>query len=181
MIQASTIAVDLTLREVTQSFPVSVRESVALTLTSVGASVNSNMRAVLLRKDTICATCETFTGSGTFAGTLDLNTEEMVDVFDGAKPYAQRRFDVFVYDASGTGFLVKRAVDIENSELRDDDTFPGNVTPISAATTVWGNLRLRNGILYLYSADDGKWYPFTGGGSGETVHIDLDGGGGWDP
>lgn len=181
MIKASTLTIDLTSRVVTQSFPVSVRENLALTLTNVGSTLASNARAAMLRKTTICATCVTFTGSSTLTGTMSLNTEEMLDVFDDARPYGQRRFDIYIYDASGTGFLVKDAVEVENSELRDDDDFPGNVTPISAETTVWGNLRLHNGKLYLYSIGDGLWYPIQGDGTGEGVHIELDGGGGYTP
>jgi hypothetical protein len=176
MLQTSTLTVDLTNRYVLQSDPVALRDTVQVTLQNVGSLSAGNMRLAAYRGATICATCQSFSVSGSgFLGALDLNTAEMVDVFDrdAVTPHERLAFKLFVYDGSSTFYMIDDEFAVENQGALGVDT-PPDVTPITPSTTVFGDLRLYSGSLYQISTTDGLWYKVTLAGSGATVHFNAD-------
>jgi hypothetical protein len=50
---------------------------------------------------------------------------------------------------------------------------PPNVDPLSGGTTIWGNLKLEGGTLWLYNVDTGKYCALTARGEDDGQHLDL--------
>jgi hypothetical protein len=179
---AQSISVDLATGYVVQT-DVSARNSIAVTLTATGTLVNTNLRMALFRLNregvdgTLCASCSSFTGPvNAFVGSLDLNTAEVVAAFTALKAVRQQetiRFDLLVYDNTNPIYTVWSSLNVSYEFPLAAGT-PASVTPITAGTLVWGDLRLYAGSLYKYSATDGLWYKWSGAGAGSTVHEVLD-------
>jgi len=181
-LQQGALSVNLTTKRITISTELYLYNLVGLTLTGTGATVNTNCRAAVMRKGVLVATCDSFAGPGdAFVGDLSLNTLQAKAQFTGCRDWEQRDFDFIIYDASVSGYLINDKIPIINAPLRDDDVLPGNVDPITSGTTVWGVFRVVDGVTYVYSRADGKWYPFIGDGAGDQVHLNVDGGGGINP
>ena len=170
----STITVNVTTRRVLQSDPVYSRDAnCILTLTDFGGLSVANFRAALYRGDTLVATCSTFVlSSGDAVGTLSLNTAELVAVFtpvSGLRAFECFDFILYVYDASQADYLFRGVVAVTYDMPLNAGTPPA-VSPITSSTTIFGNLKLINGVVHVLSTDDGEWYPFTAAGSDQTIH-----------
>ena len=179
---ASTLSVNLTTGVVTQSDPILIRDSCAVTLTGTGSHVNSNMKLALYRwlksTGTLVGTVNTFTGAlDNFGGSLNLNVTPIITVFEtnlhGIRQFEKADFDLYIYDASQTFYLVQEKISVSYQNALGTGT-PGSVDPITAATTSWGDLKLYGGSLYKYNVTDGLYYKWTAAGAGSQAHDVLD-------
>jgi hypothetical protein len=135
------------------------------------------MRAALYRLNrsgvdgTLVATCNTFTS---FVGSMSLNTTEMLAAYtdlEKVRQYEKLRFDLLVWDASASVYMIWDHLDVIWEEALSSSAT--NVSPISTGTTLWGNLKLIDGVIHLQSTTDSEWYPFTAAGADTTVHPEL--------
>lgn len=173
---SNTLSINLTTGRITASDPLAIRKTAVVTLTGTGSYVNTNMRLAVMWKGAVVAQCSTFTGpADAFVGSLDLNTVEMVAVMTTgkARDYEKKVCQLVVYDASTIGFVVNDRVDLRNTPARDTDVLPGNVTPITTGTLVWGNLMLKDGVSRMYNPTTGHWHKYTMEGSGAEIHYVL--------
>ena len=183
---ASTASVNLTTGVITPSDPISARASLTLTLAGTGSLSAANMRTVLYRLNkngidvTLVATCSTFTGpANAFVGTMSLNTTELVAAFTAisARQYETLRFNLLVYDASESVYIVDEHLDVAY-EVALAGATPGHVSPITTSTITWGNFRLSGGVIYIQNLTDGLFYPLRLAGASTQVHADIPGDGG---
>jgi hypothetical protein len=178
----STLSINLTTGSLDQSDPISARASLAITLTGIGSLVAGNMKAALYRLNrngidgTLVATCDTFTlSAGTFVGSMSLNTAEVVAAFTDlpvVREYEKARFQILIYDSSASVYMIWEFVDLSYEYPLAAGTPPA-VSPITSATTTWGNFKLIGGVINIQSTTDGLWYPLTLAGAGTTIHEQL--------
>lgn len=178
----STLSVNLTTGVITQSDPISARRTLSITLTGTGSLVDSNMRAALYRLNRngvdglLVATCNTFSGAvNNFLGTMSLNTSEMVAAFTNlpsVREWETLRFELLVYDASTDYYLIWDGIQAAYEYALAAGT-PGSVSPITSSTTIWGNLKLEGGTLYIQNLDTGLWNPLTSRGADNQQHLEL--------
>jgi len=183
LLDESTLEINLTTGAMTASDVIAARTSLSLKLTGTQSLVNSNIKAALYRFDpntssgTLVATCDSFTGGqDDFVGTMDLNTQQVVDAFEALEALRQNElatFYVLVYDATQNTYIIFDTIDL-SWEFPLVAGTPGSVSPISVGTDTLGDLKLHNGSLYKHSATDGLWYQWTVVGAGATIHEHLD-------
>jgi hypothetical protein len=179
---AQSFSVDLATGYVVQT-DVSARNTVSVLLSGTGSLVNTNMRMALFRLNrsgvdgTLCASCSSFTGPvNAFAGSLNLNTAEVVASFTDLKAVRQQetiRFDILVYDNTSPIYTVWSSLNVSYEFPLASGTPPA-VTPITAGTLVWGSLRLHAGSLYKYNETSGLWAKWSVSGASPTAHEVLD-------
>lgn len=184
LLTPSTVSINLTTGVITPSDPVSARKTLAITLTGTGSASADNQRAALYRLNrngidgTLVATCNTFTGSvNAFAGTMSLNTAEVVAAFTdlvAVRQYETLIFSMLIYDAADSIYTVWDDLAVAYEFALAAGT-PPNVDPLSGSTTIWGNLKLSGGTLWLYNIDTGKYDPLTARGddAADQQHLDL--------
>jgi len=184
----STVTINLSTGVVTPSDPVSARKTLAVTLTGTGSATVQNQRIALYRlcrngiDGTLVAT-GTDLGAGVqfsgpannFIGTMSLNTAELVKAFTdmtALRQYEVGVFKVLVYDASDTIYTIFDDIAVTYEYPLAAGT-PPNVSPIVSGTTIWGNMKLENGGIYLWNADTGLWNLLTSRGPDNQQHLEL--------
>jgi hypothetical protein len=182
LLTPSTVSINLSTGVVTPSDPVSARRTLAITLTGTGAASSDNQKAALFRRcvngldGTLCATCDTFTGGvDAFVGTMSLNTQQVVAAFTdlvALKRYETLRFDLVIWDAQDAIYTVWDDLNVAYEFPLSSDTPPA-VSPITSSTTIWGQLKLESGSLYLRNAETGKYNLLQARGADDGQHLDL--------
>jgi len=176
LISTPAFSVNLTTGAISQNY-IPIKATAQVSLLGTGTKVNSNMRLALYRlsetKGTICATCNTFNES--FVGSLDLNTQEMVDAYNAIESARQGElleFILLVYDNAQSIFTIFDHINVGFESWLVPGTPPA-VSPITTETLVFGSLRLYLGDLYKYNPDDGLWHKWTLAGTGIYVHEEI--------
>lgn len=154
--------------------PVWFRNLVSLTLTGHTGHNPDNLILLVYRGSTLVAYSENLAGSDTScSGTLDTNTSEMEDVFDGVTMGAIRDFDLFLYDTDPTSLELLASGVLPVLATRDyAESSP--IAPISDTTVFIGSLAFYNGKTYIRSATDGLYYEFAAYGTGSQVTESLE-------
>ena len=175
----STVTVNLQTGSLSQSDPISARSSLGITLVGIGSLSAINMKAALYRLNTagidgtLVATCDSFSmSSGTFVGSMDLNTAEVIQAFtdmEAIRQYEKATFQIIVYDASQAVYMVCDDIAVSYEYPLVAGT-PPSVSPITSGSTTWGNMKLIGGVIHVLSSTDGLYYPLTLAGTGATIH-----------
>lgn len=170
----STLAVTLTSRTMrVTGGPVWFRNLVTLTASGFGSHNANNLILLVYRGGTLVAYSDDFSGPNTGAtGTLDTNTSEMEDVFDGVTEGATREFDVFLYDSDPSS-LELLASGVLKVRATRDYAASTPVPPISGTTYFFGSFAFYQGKTYIRSSTDGLYYEFAAYGTGSQVTESL--------
>ena len=130
------MSINLQTKAVTMTNVVAVRESVEVTLVSIGTSSPGDLTLRLTTLGTgttqTLAQCASFVASGTNAvGTLDLNTEELVNAFSNKSAMTVLSFNAAVWDSVQSRLLGSAVFPIMNNPYA-----PGMPAPTPAASNI---------------------------------------------
>lgn len=169
------IVVDRANMKLTLSGVVHHRNLVALSVTSFEPTTPGNLTLMVYRGATRVCNPPTLTGSPTAQGSLDTDTDKMIEVFANVPDGAVREFDVRLWDAGASEFIgvgVLRVLGTAKTYQGDTGTVP--VVPVPGPE--WDDL-LKNfkplSVMHVFNPDDGKWYPITERGVGDERRLDI--------
>ena len=125
-----TITITAATKKVTLSGQVSVRETVDVTITNIGSSSAENLLLGIIDGTNLVAAGSSFTNlSGAAVGELNLNTEELTNVFAKATVgRSKRTFDLVVWDTDAYALLANDTIDILNNPYVSGMTLPSSIT-----------------------------------------------------
>lgn len=159
---------------VTTGGPSWFRNLVTMTLTGHTGHTPGNLLLLVYRGDTLVAYSEDFAGSNSScSGTLDLNTSEMEDVFDGVTPGGIREFDLYLYDSDPTSLdlVAMGAMDVRSVR---DYAVTAPVAPISDTTVFIGSFAFYTGKTYIRDMTTGLYHEFRAATINGSVTEALD-------
>jgi hypothetical protein len=116
--QTVVMTIDLSSKEVTVADTISIRETVPVMIVNLGSSVPDNLTMRFLDNDAVVYAQQVgFASYGTDSayGTIDLNTQELVDYFEGSAMQTQRAFTMGLWDTTLNRLLVNSVVTIQNN------------------------------------------------------------------
>lgn len=165
---ACTATVTAATKKIALSATISVRESVALTLTGFTGHTAADLRCAIIDPVTedLLANCDAFTASGSdYAGTIDLNTTELVAKFSGRSPLFRHRLSMIVWDVVLDSLIGNDLIFVQNNPYTEDADLP---------TSIYGNLRKISGIIHIQGTNDTTlWYPLTIQGDPTTPYLAI--------
>lgn len=154
------IAVTLTAKTVVVTGLMAIRETVAIILTGTGAAGGTDLRLGLVgivdgEKTLLAFSDDLVTDGDHIDGTLDLNTEEMVDFFDGHRPEKIQVVTLAIWDITNQQLLVNAPINVKNNPYDDSMADPTPVEPIAGVEYAPIANGVTNGDAHLHQAGDG--------------------------
>lgn len=132
--QTLSITCNISTKNATLSGQVAIRETVTVYVTSFGGTVASSLRLGICKKGELFAVCNTFTtGATIFTGELDLNTEELVDIFGNRGGNETMSFELALWDVLNDRLLVNTTISIMNNPYSEGMADPTPVDHIAGA------------------------------------------------
>jgi hypothetical protein len=161
-------------KDATLAGAVAVRESVAVTLVGLGARVTEGLVLRLLNCSSRVAFCEQWVAGGTddadALGTLDLNTEELIDVMASHRQRGTHALGLVLWSLQEQEMVLDLVLQVRANHADDDESEPQPVakwgTDLTAVTEDIEDLAA------LIAS-----HAHTGTGSTRVVHADLTGAG----
>jgi len=130
--QTLSITCNLATKGATLSGQIAIRETISLSVTSFGGTVASSLRLGICKKGELFASCNEFTtGETIFTGELDMNTEELVDVFGNKAGNGTMDFELALWDILNDRLLVNTTISVMNNPYSEGMADPTTVDPIA--------------------------------------------------
>jgi hypothetical protein len=141
--------------EFSGSTVIAVRETVDVTLYGFGSASAADLIFGFVRNGVLCAFVDDFTDEGDYySGSLDLNTEEMVDAMDGTRGKQTRVFEVFCWDTANSDLLVNDSIKVQNNPYSSSMADPTLVGGIGEVYTLAEKTKLSG----IEEEADGTYY-----------------------
>jgi hypothetical protein len=148
--------VTLATKRVVLTGQVAIREKINLVLTGTGTAAASDLILALVHEGTLVAMLQPLVDYTThFGGILNLNTEEIVAVFDSMAANAKVKMSIVVWDTTNSCTLVNDFITVQNNPYdssMDDPTAVGTIGGVEYAPLENG---VSNGDSHNHQNGDG--------------------------
>ena len=135
---------------------IAIREQVTISFTGYGAAGAADLILAIVHEGALMALLQPMVaGTGIVTGVLDLNTEEIVDVFDGMAANAKVKMSCVVWDVTNECTLVNDWIWIENNPYDTAMDDPTPVAPITPGTYALIANGVTNGDNHDHNGGDG--------------------------
>ena len=159
------IAITLSTKKAVFTGDIAIREKVDLVVSGFGTAAAADLIVALISDGVLIALLQGLTTGTTYTGTLDLNTQEAVDLFDHCPANASKKVFCVIWDETYNCLVLTDWLWIKNNPYDSDMEDPVAVDPIGGVTYA----PISKGV------DGGNSHDHLGGDGGTIAHSSLSG------
>src|SRR3990167_9742989 len=148
--------ITLATKKIVLTEQIAIREQVTISFTGYGAAGAADLILAIVHEGALMALLQPMVaGTGIVTGGLDLNTEEIVDVFDGMAANAKVKMSCVVWDVTNECTLVNDWIWIQNNPYDTSMDDPTPVSPITPGTYALIANGVTSGDSHTHQSGDG--------------------------